>query len=142
MPVIEQVQQDGAGNQAGEEEVTAQEACHLLGIGHAKVTRLLRQWESNGGEGLPYRRSALDHRVLLIKRSDIQALRSRSQGVTVQEARRELGISEQKMKQLIDGGQLPLRENPLRRNKRLVDAERYQALLAERHRRPRQDGHP
>lgn len=142
MPVIDQVRQDGAGNQAVEEEVTAQEACHLLGIGHAKLTRLLRQWESNGEGGLPFRRSALDHRVLLIKRSDIQALLERSQGVTVQQARRGLGISAQKMRQLlIEDGQLPLRENPLHRNKRLVDEVRYQALLAERRRRPKRDGH-
>ena len=138
MSVIEQVRQDVA---AEEEEVTAQEACRLLGIGHAKLTRLLRQWEANQADGLAFRRSTLDHRVLLIKRGDIQELLDRSQGMTVQAARRALGISPQKMKQLVEAGELPLRDNPLHRNKRLVDPERYQALLAERQRHPKQDDH-
>lgn len=128
----EQTQQDTPGNQGTEEEVTAQEASEILQIGHAKLTRLFRVWEESGELGLPFRRSTLDKRVLLIKRGDIQALLKKSQGMTVQQARRELGISAQKTKHLIDSGELPVRANPLHRHQRLVDPERYAALLAER----------
>lgn len=112
-------------------EVTAQEAGRLLGIGHAKLSRLLRAWERSG-QGLPFRRSRLDQRAILIRRQDIAALREQSEGVSVQEAMRRLGVSRHKMKQLIESGELPLRENPLHQHKRLVDPERYAALLAER----------
>jgi predicted DNA-binding protein (UPF0251 family) len=111
--------------------VTAQDAGRLLGIGHAKLSRLLRDWERTG-HGLPFRRSRLDQRAILICRRDIAALREQSQGVSVHEAMRRLGVSRQKMKQLVESGELPLRENPLHQNKRLVDPERYAALLAER----------
>jgi hypothetical protein len=124
MSVVEKENQRGG-------EVTAQDAGKLLGIGHAKLSRLLRAWEQTG-QGLRFRRSRLDQRAILISRQDIAALREQSEGVSVQEAMRRLGVSRQKMKRLIESGELPLRENPLHRNKRLVDPERYAALLAER----------
>ena len=131
MSAVEQSELDDTQENQGGGEVTAQDAGRLLGIGHAKLSRLLRDWERTG-HGLPFRRSRLDQRAILISRKDIAALREQSQGVSVQEAIRRLGVSRQKMKQLIESGELPLRENPLHQNKRLVDPERYAALLAER----------
>ena len=131
MSAVEQSELDDTQEDQVSGEVTAQDAGRLLGIGHAKLSRLLRDWERTG-RGLPFRRARLDQRALLISRRDIAALREQSQGVSVQEAMRKLGVSRQKMKQLIESGELPLRENPLHQNKRLVDPERYAALLAER----------
>ena len=131
MSAVEQTGLNEAQENQESGEVTAQEAGKLLGIGHAKLSRLLRDWERTG-QGLPFRRSRLDQRAILISRKDIAALREQSQGVSVQEAMRRLGVSRQKMKRLIESGELPLHENPLHQNKRLVDRERYAALLAER----------
>jgi len=131
MSAVEQSELDETQENQGSGEVTAQDAGRLLGIGHAKLSRLLRDWERTG-QGLRFRRSRLDQRAVLISRKDIAALREQSQGVSMQEAMRRLGVSRHKMKQLIESGELPLRENPLHRNKRLVDQERYAALLAER----------
>ena len=131
MSAVEQIELDEVQENREGGEVTAQDAGRLLGIGHAKLSRLLHDWERTG-QGLPFRRSRLDQRAVLISRKDIAGLREQSQGVSVQEAMRRLGVSRQKMKQLIESGELPLRENPLHQNKRLVDPERYAALLAER----------
>src|SRR6266446_457285 len=110
MSAVEQAELDNTQENQGGGEVTAQDAGRLLGIGHAKLSRLLRAWERTG-QGLPYRRSRLDQRAILISRKDIAALREQSQGVSVQEAMRRLGVSRQKMKRLIESGELPLREN-------------------------------
>ncbi len=131
MSAVEQAELDDTQENQGGGEVTAQDAGKLLGIGHAKLSRLLRDWEQTG-QRLRFRRSRLDQRAILISRQDIAALREQSEGVSVQEAMRRLGVSRQKMKRLIESGELPLRANPLHRNKRLVDPERYAALLAER----------
>jgi hypothetical protein len=131
MSAVEQTELDEAQENQEGGKVTAQDALRLLGIGHAKLSRLLRDWERTG-RGLPFHRSRLDQRAILISRKDIAALREQSRGVSVQEARRGLGVSRHKMKQLIESGELPLHENPLYQNKRLVDPERYAALLAER----------
>jgi hypothetical protein len=53
-------------------------------------------------------------------------------GVTVEQARKALGISHHKILALIDSGELPVRTNPLQNKQRLVDSGRYAALLAER----------
>jgi len=131
MSAVEQAELDEAQENQEGGEVTAQDVGRLLGIGHAKLSRLLRDWERTG-RGLPFRRSRLDQRAVLISRKDIAALREQSRGVSVQEARRGLLVSRHKIKQLIESGELPLRENPLYQNKRLVDPQRYAALLAER----------
>src|SRR6266567_8776285 len=101
MSAVEQAELDETQENQESGEVTAQDAGRLLGIGHAKLSRLLRDWERTG-RGLPFRRSRLDQRAILISRKDIAALREQSQGVSVQEAMRRLGVSRQKMKQLIE----------------------------------------
>lgn len=112
--------------------LTASEAGQLLGIGHSKLAQLLNIWEQTGKQGVPFERSKLDHRVLLIKRSDVVALLEQSRGMTVEQARHQLGVSRAKMKELIEAGELPVRHNPLHKRQRIVDPERYEALLAER----------
>lgn len=126
---------NASSNGAGEEEIPAFQARALLGISNTRFAQLLKEWETTREGGLPFRVSPLDHRVHLIKRRDVDALLQASQGKTVEEARRDLGVSTNKILALIQGGQLLVRPNPLNLKQRLVDPESFAALLAER--RPR-----
>ena len=122
--------QNAGGNE--DQEILASEAVELLGIGHTKLAQMLKKWERTGQWGLPFRRSSLDRRVRLIKRSDIQLILQQSQGVTVEEARKHLQVSRAKMKELIKSNILPTRPHPLDTSKQLVDQEAYNKLLKER----------
>lgn len=118
-------------------EMTAADAARILGIGENKLAQLLKGGQDTQEQGLPFRQSRLDRRVRLVRRSDVEGLLRLSQGTTVQEARRQLGISREKMKSLIDEGTLPVRLNPLHRNRPIVDQATYEELLAERDARSR-----
>lgn len=113
------------------EEMTATEAGKMLHVGHTRMAQLLKAGEK---VGLPSRRSPLDRRVRLVKRSDVETLRQRSQGLTIGEARKQLGIGWEKMRALIEEEVLPVRQHPLYHNRRIVDPDRLTALLAERRR--------
>ena len=114
-------------------KITAIEAGRILGVGNTKRAELLKVGKQTGGkEGLPSETSPLDHRVVLVKQSDVEALRAASQGVTVREARKALGVGHEKLKVLIESGQLPVRSHPLYKRRKIVDPVRYQELLAER----------
>lgn len=132
MLVAEQEQCISIEQPADKPVLKASEAGQLLAVGHNKLAQLLKTWKQTHNEGLAFQRSALDHRGLLIKRSDVLALLEQSQGVTVEEARRQLRVSHAKMKELIDTGELPVRNDSLYRRKRFVDKEKFDALLAER----------
>ena len=117
----------------GEEDVvTASQARDLLGIGHTRFAQLLGEWEATRKSGLPWSRSTIDRRVRLVKRADVLALLEQSRGMTVEQARQGLGVSHNKILALIASGALPVRANPLQNKQRLVDPERYAALLTER----------
>jgi len=119
--------------------ITASQAREMLGIGHTSFAQLLGEWEATQKSGLAWSHSTLDRRVRLIKRDDVLALLRQSQGMTVEQARQGLGVSHNKILALISSGALPVRTNPLQHKQRLVDPERYAALLTERHALPRSD---
>lgn len=136
MVVVDREQRESPEHLADKQVLTAPEAGQLLGIGHTKLAQILKTWDKTRTEGLPFEHSRLDRRVLLIKRTDVTALLEQSQGITVEEARRQLGVSRAKMKELIESGELPVRDNPLHKRQRFVDPKRFEALLAERNVRP------
>ncbi len=129
-------QRDSREQQEDDQEMTAAEAGEMLGIGHTKLAQLLKVGEEAGEHGLPSRRSMLDNRVRMVKRSAVERLLRQSSGMTVEEARKQLGVSRVKMKALIEEGMLPVRTHPLSHKKRIVDPDRYAELLAERRARP------
>ena len=115
-----------------EQEIRVSEAGAILGVKHTKLAQLLKEGGETGQHSLPFRRSSLDNRVHLVKLRDVQSLLHQSQGITVEEARKHLGVSREKMKHLIESKVLPVRPHPLHRLKRLVDQEAYNKLLKER----------
>lgn len=117
-----------------EVEMPAAEAGKRLGIGHSKLAQLLKAGDEGREDGLPSRRSPLDQRVRLVKARDVERLLRQSAGMTLEQARMQLGVSHQKMQRLIKEGTLPVHPNPLHPSRPIVDPERFEVLLAERHR--------
>jgi hypothetical protein len=61
-----------------EEYMTAAEAMRALGVGNKKMMTLLALGEQGQPGGLPWVRDALDKRIKLVKRSDVEELQARS----------------------------------------------------------------
>ena len=130
--MIDREEHSAAPIPAAEEDViTASQAREMLRIGHSRFAQLLGEWEATHKSGLPWSRSTLDRRVRLIKRRDVLTLLQQSEGMTVEQARQGLGVSHNKILYLISSGALPVRSNPLQLKQRLVDPQRYAALLAQ-----------
>ncbi len=122
------------GSPSDSDLLTLTEARDLLGIGHTKMSQLIKTGEeTHGAEGLPSTRSSLDHRLILVQRKDVESLLRISRNMSVEEAREQLGVSEAKMGELIKSGRLIILQNPLHKKRKIVDPDSLQALMRERH---------
>jgi ATP/maltotriose-dependent transcriptional regulator MalT len=112
--------------------ITLSQARAILHIGHTKLSELVKLGEqTDGREGLRSSHSSLDRRAVFIERSEIEALRA-ALGVPLKEARRQLGVSQTKMREIIVSGALILRPHPFYKGRQVVDAESLLKLLSER----------
>jgi ATP/maltotriose-dependent transcriptional regulator MalT len=112
--------------------ITLRQARAILNIGHSKLSELVKLGEQTGGrEGLRSSQSSLDRRAVFVERSEIEALRA-ALGVPLKEARRQLGVSQTKMREIIASGALTLRPHPFYKGRQVVDNESLLKLLSER----------